>query len=108
MNASTPNSSTHLTGDAFKQWRKKSLFLAKRGNLESELLLVKYLQTLPGKITTQKANLFRELLSENDQNLLNWLIHTESSNPLYSTPPPPKIPHKYFSLIKEIRINYLK
>ncbi len=93
-----------LTGSAFKNWRKKSLFLAKRGNLESELLLAKYLDSLKESIAIEKAELFRELLSENDQNLFRWLMTFDPKMPHKTV----KSPEKYLPLIQEIRENYLK
>ncbi len=102
----------NLTGETFDNWRKKSLFLAKRGNLESELLLADYINKLPNNISSQDAALFRELLEENDQNLFCWLMtfdprvtaNTAQNTPLNSTLPP----DKYSALVKEIRANYLK
>ncbi len=97
-----------ITGSEFENWYKKTLFLAKRGNLESELLLVDYINKLPNAISNQDATLFRELLDENDQNLFCWLMTFDpketSKTPTNSTLPPPK----YLSLVKEIRANYLK
>jgi len=97
-----------LTGGEYENWRKKTLFLAKRGNLESELLLVDYINKLPNAISKQNAALFRALLDENDQNLLCWLMSFDPKAtpnvPSHSTLPPPK----YLSLVKEIRANYLK
>ncbi len=112
MNLNTTTLPTDLTGEIFENWRKKSLFLAKRGNLESELLLADYINKLPNRISNQNAILFRELLEENDQNLFCWLMtfdpsittNTAQSTPLNSTHPP----DKYSALIKEIRANYLK
>jgi len=92
-----------LIDSKFKSWRKKSLFLAKRGNLESELLLAKYLDSLE-EIDLEKANLFRKLLSENDQNLFRWLMTFDPKLPQEAVRPP----DKYINLIQEIRENYLK
>ena len=96
-------SAKHLTGYEFDHWRKKSLFLAKRGNLESELLLAKYLNTLDKEINIEKAHLFRELLSENDQNLFRWLMTFDPKSPHETV----QSPEKYLTLIQEIRKNYL-
>lgn len=97
-----------ITGSEFENWCKKTLFLAKRGNLESELLLVDYINKLPYAISNKNAVLFREFLAENDQNLFCWLMRFDpkatSNVPSHSTLPPPK----YLSLVKEIRANYLK
>jgi len=94
---------TILDDNEFKNWRRKSLFLAKRGNLESELLLEKYLNDLEN-ISIEKAKLFRELLSENDQNLFRWLMTFDPKMPHEAVRPP----NKYLTLIQEIRENYLK
>ncbi|HIE39916.1 MAG TPA: succinate dehydrogenase assembly factor 2 [Thiomicrorhabdus sp.] len=112
MSLNTSTLSADLTGEIFEIWRKKSLFLAKRGNLESELLLADYINKLPNRISSQNAALFREFLEENDQNLFCWLMtfdprvtaNTAQNIPLSSTPPP----DKYSTLVKEIRANYLK
>ena len=93
-----------ITGNAFENWRKKSLFLAKRGNLESELLLVKHLDTLKEGISKEYAQLFRELLDENDQNLFRWLMTFDPKAPHEVV----QSPDKYLSLLQEIRANYLK
>jgi succinate dehydrogenase flavin-adding protein (antitoxin of CptAB toxin-antitoxin module) len=92
-----------LTGNKFDNWRRKSRFLAKRGNLESELLLAKYLDDLED-ISIEKALLLRELLSENDQNLFRWLMTFDPKMPHEAVKPP----NKYLALIQEIRENYLK
>ncbi|GEM_PF-4342491 len=92
-----------LTGNELENWRRKSLFLAKRGNLESELLLAKYLDDLK-EITTEKAALFRMLLDENDQNLFRWLMTFDPKMPHEAIRPP----DKYLTLLQEIRENYLK
>ncbi|MCF6253133.1 MAG: succinate dehydrogenase assembly factor 2 [Thiomicrorhabdus sp.] len=92
-----------LADNKFNNWRRKSLFLAKRGNLESELLLAKFLEDL-NEISTEKAQLFREFLSENDQNLFRWLMTFDPKTPHEAVRPP----DKYLALIQEIRENYLK
>ena len=92
-----------LTGNDFNNWRRKSLFLAKRGNLESELLLAKYLDDLT-EINIEKAQLFRALLNENDQNLFRWLMTFDPKMPHEAVKPP----DKYLALLQEIRENYLK
>ncbi|GKT12412.1 MAG: antitoxin CptB [Thiomicrorhabdus sp.] len=93
-----------LTLEAFQNWRKKALFLAKRGNLESELLLVAYIDSLDQTISTEQIEIFEALLSENDQNLFCWLMEFNPKAPNDSVTPPAE----YLSLVKIIRTNYLK
>ncbi|VAW47792.1 hypothetical protein MNBD_GAMMA04-1536 [hydrothermal vent metagenome] len=100
---SDETSTSTLTGNTFENWRRKSLFLAKRGNLESELLLAKYLETLE-EISVEKSKIFRAFLSENDQNLFRWLMTFDPKMPREAVRPP----DKYTQLIQEIRENYLK
>ncbi len=94
----------HFTQETFKNWRKKTLFLAKRGNLETELLLTNYIHQLDEHLSKEKANLIRKLLNENDQNLFCWLMAFDPKRPHATVLPPTE----YQSLIHKIRTNYLK
>jgi antitoxin CptB len=87
----------------FEAWRRKLLFLCKRGNLESELLLIAFVETLNLQISAEKNYLFETLLGENDQNLLCWLLKHNPQAPSEK----PEIPCEYQALIEEIRLNYL-
>ena len=84
--------------------RRKLLFLCKRGNLESELLLVAFVETLDLQISPERNQLFETFLTESDQNLLCWLLNHNPQAPTEKT----NIPSKYRALIVEIRLNYLK
>jgi succinate dehydrogenase flavin-adding protein (antitoxin of CptAB toxin-antitoxin module) len=88
----------------FEAWRRKLLFLCKRGNLESELLLITFVETLNLQISPEKNHLFETLLGENDQNLLCWLLKHNPQAPSEKL----EIPCEYQALIEEIRLNYLK
>lgn len=79
-------------------WRKKALVLSKRGNIETELLLTNYVESL-SRPTPQKRLLLEAFLNENDQALFNWLLKGEGSEI--------EMPGHYQSLIREIRDNYL-
>lgn len=79
-------------------WRKKALVLSKRGNIETELLLTSYVESL-SRPTPQKRLLLEAFLNENDQTLFNWLLKGEGSEI--------EMPGHYQSLIREIRDNYL-
>jgi len=88
----------------FQNWRKKALFLAKRGNLESELLLVAHIDRFDETISNEEKAHFELLLSENDQNLLCWLMKFNPKAPDETV----IIPDEYQVLIDQIRANYLK
>ncbi len=78
-------------------WRKKAQMLCKRGNLETELLLNKYIETLQSP-TAQKRILLEAFLNESDQNLFNWLLDPEQAR---------QAPSKYLGIIAEIRNTYI-
>lgn len=80
-------------------WRKKAIMLCKRGNIETELLLIRYLEDLDNP-TAQKRILLEDFLNQSDQNLFNWLIH---ANYMENN----EIPNHFKPLITEIRDNYL-
>lgn len=86
-------------------WRKKALMLSKRGNIETELLLVKYIEDLASP-TAQKRILLEQFLNENDQNLFNWLIHPDEAVNGVSDALN-EVPTHYKALITEIRDYYL-
>jgi len=88
---------------SFKVWQKHALFLCKRGNLETELLLQSYIHSLKPNLPNEKIELINNLLQESEQNLFHWLLLTKSSN---SKPVSP-LPNGYVELISEIRDNYL-
>ncbi len=116
FNLEEAHSPQQLTTDAVEAQRRKMLFLSKRGNLESELLLVAFIEhldlspltesNLPDPNTAQehKNSLFKTLtllhclLAESDQALLSWLLKT----PQKST----DVPQQYRALIQTIRLNY--
>ncbi|WP_019556606.1 FAD assembly factor SdhE [Thiomicrorhabdus arctica] len=83
--------------------RRKLLFLCKRGNLESELLLIAFVEALDLQLSPQKNQLFETFLNENDQNLLCWLLKHNPQAPSQTV----GIPTEYQALIDEIRLNYL-
>lgn len=78
-------------------WRKKAQMLCKRGNLETELLLNKYIDTLQSP-TAQKRILLEAFLNESDQNLFKWLLDPEQAK---------QAPPEYQSIIAEIRNTYI-
>ncbi|MDA3806916.1 MAG: succinate dehydrogenase assembly factor 2 [Thiomicrorhabdus sp.] len=88
----------------FEAKRRKLLFLCKRGNLESELLLIAFVETLDLQLSPEKNQLFETFLSESDQNLLCWLLKHNPQAPTEKV----GIPTEYQALIEEIRLNYLK
>lgn len=94
---------TELLAD-FEATRRKLLFLCKRGNLESELLLIAFIETVDWQISSEKIRLFELLLAESDQDLLCWLLKHNLQAPTEKV----IIPSKYQDLIAEIRLNYLK
>lgn len=97
-------------------------FQCKRGNLETELLLIAYVENcieptsnqafnkIFNKVSTQlqqqseQLTLFEALLNESDQALFNWLLpHSlETEKQAVSA-----IPAQYRTLIADIRYNYL-
>lgn len=88
----------------FNDWLRKMHFLCKRGNLESELLLIAYLDKLDDAITVEQQENLESLLQENDQNLMCWLMKFDPKHPNDSV----VIPDEYLSLIDDIRTSYLK
>lgn len=88
---------------SFQHWQKQLLFLCKRGNLESELLLKPYILSLKPTIKSNQTQLIERFLSETEQDIFHWLLLTKPSN---SKPVSPT-PQHYKQLIKEIRDNYL-
>lgn len=94
---------TELIAD-FEARRRKLLFLCKRGNLESELLLIAFVGTLDLQLSPEKSQLFETFLGESDQNLLCWLLKYNPQAPTEKV----GIPPEYQALIEEIRLNYLK
>ncbi|MDX1351814.1 MAG: hypothetical protein R3254_02305 [Thiomicrorhabdus sp.] len=130
MNKSNSSRDNHEQEEwSFITWQKRALFLCKRGNLETELLLQNYILSLtppslkPSSLKPyflvddevsrhsqhtssplmQKIKLIDALLLESEQNLFNWLLHTPTSTSAPSTSPPTR----YLQLIQEIRDNYL-
>jgi len=106
------NAPSPLSNNTFELWQKKTIFLCKRGNLETELLLQSYIHSLNSLLTVDnkqetiknKTQLIDQLLQETEQNLFHWLLNMQNSA---STPVNPIPPH-FLPLIKEIRDNYLK
>lgn len=92
-----------MTSDNFTNWQKKTLFLCKRGNIETELLLQDYIQSLTPSAPSAQKNLIDALLNESEQNLFHWLLGTQNS----TIKPVEPVPDQYLSLISEIRHNYL-
>lgn len=82
-------------------WLNRILFLCKRGNLETELLLSAYAPTLIEAPNAQKQ-VFESLLEQSDQHLFAWLLNTQDANSLN-----PSVPAEYRLLIQAIRNNYL-
>ncbi len=97
---------------SFEVWKKQALFLCKRGNLETELLLKNYINSIKislpidnnNKNIKQKTQLIDQLFLESEQNLFHWLLNSQPS----STNPVLDVPEHYLQLITEIRDNYLK
>lgn len=83
-------------------WLNRTLFQCKRGNLETELLLVAYAPKLL-TASKQQQTLFLKLLNESDQDLFYWLL----PNSLAQRPSCSWIPEEYQTLIMDIRDNYL-
>ncbi|MDG6773105.1 succinate dehydrogenase assembly factor 2 [Thiomicrorhabdus sp. ZW0627] len=83
-------------------WLRRMLFLCKRGNLETELLLSAYSLTLLHACEADRR-LFEQLLLESDQALFNWLLKDPSANNVTGH----EIPTCYQGLIDAIRNNYL-
>ena len=111
------NPSTNSQTWSFKDWQKRALFLCKRGNLETELLLKSYIHSLNDSLPVdingnlifsekkliQKTELINALFLESEQNLFHWLLESQSS----LTKPVSPVPERYLKLIQEIRDNYL-
>lgn len=87
-------------------WRKKALMLSKRGNIETELLLVNYVENLQNP-TAQKRILLEAFLNENDQDLFNWLVHPRAERKSNLPDLQQSQPSKYKALINEIQDYYL-
>lgn len=96
--------SQHRTSESFEHWQKRMLFACKRGNIETELLLLKFIQKLNPAEYPQR-NLIESLLNESEQDLFHWLIKPQQTRQLahHATPP-----EKYHTLISEIQNVYLK
>lgn len=67
----------------------------RRGNAESELLLVAYLDHLAEIQDEKELNVLSQLVAENDQDLFQWLMT------------PVTAPEPYQALIERIRQIYL-
>ena len=77
-------------------WLNQTRLAARRGNLETELLLLAYIERVIAPHPDPKQHaLFSQLLDENDQTLFDWLLHPTQSPPLFH------------ALIQQIRENYL-
>lgn len=101
---STPNSKDYSTECAtFITWQKRCLFLCKRGNLETELLLQSYIHSLKPPLAVEKKELIDDLLQQSEQDLFHWLLLTQTSN----IKPVRPLPNAYLELIHQIRDNYL-
>lgn len=90
----TPNAKIRL---------KRLRLSARRGNLETELLLHSYLERLSDQLSLddqyhQKLDLLEQLLNHNDQTLFYWLLQPSQRSDAVA--PPAK---KFCALIKEIR-----
>jgi len=85
-------------------WLNRTLFQCKRGNLETELLLVAY---VPKLLTASKIqqDCFLNLLNESDQTLFYWLL--PDSLPAPQNGAYQAVPAEYQTLIADIRNNYL-
>jgi len=90
-------------------------FQCKRGNLETELLLIAYIDKLAMQSAERKI-CFENLLNESDQALFNWLLPHTLQRPLSNKNSPQdsmqntpisSIPEQYRTLIADIRDNYL-
>lgn len=82
-------------------------FQCKRGNLETELLLVAYLERVIEPSFHQPSELikqFEALLNESDQSLFNWLLPHSVATENQSDS---MVPAQYRTLITDIRDNYL-
>ncbi|MBO1926872.1 succinate dehydrogenase assembly factor 2 [Thiomicrorhabdus sp. 6S2-11] len=90
--------------ESFQIWQKRMLFACKRGNIETELLLNRYISKLE-KASPKLRIHIETFLSENEQDLFHWLIKP-SSIPYqahHST-----TPTHYLTLISDIQKVYLK
>ncbi|BBP46042.1 hypothetical protein THMIRHAS_14150 [Thiosulfatimonas sediminis] len=88
----------------FDIWRKRTLFACKRGNIETELLLLAFIQQL-NPITNDQQRLIDAFLNENEQDLFHWLIKPIKSPRLAHHS---QAPQNYHGLISEIQQVYLK
>ncbi|MBO1924026.1 succinate dehydrogenase assembly factor 2 [Thiomicrorhabdus sp. 6S3-12] len=88
---------------SFELWKKQMRFAAKRGNLETELLLVNFINQLQSYPQEDRQRL-QQLLAQNDQDLFCWLLQTsEHPNPACDD----SIPVHFRSLIQQIKTVYL-
>lgn len=86
-------------------------FQCKRGNLETELLLVAYIEKLADQ-PAEQIRCFENLLTESDQDLFYWLLpQSMATQDLQQKPTKNKannrVPAQYQNLIADIRDNYL-
>lgn len=95
---------------SFETWQKRALFLCKRGNIETELLLKSYIHSLNPMLAIEnkeKIYLIEQFFLESEQDLFNWLLNsqlTTQDKQNFSVTPAPE---HYHQLIREIRDNYL-
>lgn len=88
---------------SFELWKRQMRFAAKRGNLETELLLVNFINQLQSYPQEDRKRL-QQLLTQSDQDLFRWLLHTpEQSDPAGVD----SIPAHFRSLIQQIKTVYL-
>ena len=85
-------------------------FQCKRGNLETELLLIAYVEKCIKPIFDQqplpseKIALFEALLNESDQALFNWLLPHSLETENHPTPPTPA---QFRTLLRDTPNHYL-
>ncbi|QKI89084.1 succinate dehydrogenase assembly factor 2 [Thiomicrorhabdus xiamenensis] len=88
---------------SFEIWKKQMRFAAKRGNLETELLLVKFINQLQFYPQEDRQHL-QQLLAQSDQDLFCWLLQaSEHVDPACDD----SIPAQFRSLIQQIKTVYL-
>ena len=96
---------------SFETWQKRALFLCKRGNIETELLLKSYIHSLNPMLAIEnkeKIHLIEQFFLESEQDLFNWLLNSHQTNQNKQIIEVIPAPEPYHQLIREIRDNYLK
>ncbi|MBN2647231.1 MAG: succinate dehydrogenase assembly factor 2 [Thiotrichales bacterium] len=88
--------------ESYSFWQKRIRFALRRGNLETELLLVKFIEQTP-PLDASERRIFETLLDCSEQDLFHWLLQPSEEVQAKPSAPPPH----FAELIQRIQTLYL-